>query len=44
MSSKIKASDKNTIVEWVERNRQVLQEICKKNGGGFEMPFQSFIY
>ena len=44
MSSKIKASDKNTIVGWVERNRQVLQEICKKNGGGFEIPFQSFIY
>lgn len=44
MSSKIKASDKNTIVGWVERNRQVLQEICKKNSGGFDIPFQSFIY
>lgn len=44
MSSKIKASDKNTIVGWVERNRQVLQEICKKNCGGFDIPFQSFIY
>lgn len=44
MSSKIKASDKNTIVGWVERNSKALQEICKKNSGGFDIPFQSFIY
>lgn len=44
MSSKIKASDKKTIVGWVERNSKALQEICKKNGGGFEIPFQSFVY
>lgn len=44
MSSKIKASDKKTIVGWVERNSKALQEICEKNGGGFEIPFQSFVY
>ena len=44
MSSKTKASDKNTIVGWVERNSKALQEICKKNSGGFDIPFQSFIY
>lgn len=44
MNGKIKASDKKIIVEWVERNSVALQAICKKNGGGFEIPFQSFVY
>ena len=44
MNGKIKASDKKIIVEWVERNSMALQAICRKNGGGFEIPFQSFVY